>query len=248
MRIWITVGPLALLALWWAIYALGVASPLLLPSPVQVADAFIRLTFQTGEIWPDCFVTVRRMLLGLCVSAAVGIPVGILTGSFKGISRSLEFLIDFFRSIPPVALFPLFLLVMGVGDGPKLAVVIYGCTLIMIVNADYGVSHAPRLRRFVGRAFGLNRYEILWKIVLPDALPQIIVGLRTALSLALVLVVVSEMFFGTPKGLGHRIYEYHLVFDVPEMYCAIAWAGIIGYLFNKLFVLVERRVVHWAGK
>lgn len=248
MKRYILLGPMIFLLAWWLVCALRLASPLLIPSPLQVARAFFELTFISGEIWVDCTVTVRRMLIGLFLSALIGIPAGILMGSFPRFSRSVEFLLDFFRSIPAIALFPLFLLVMGIGDGSKLALVTYGCSLIIIVNTSYGVSHAPRLRRLVGRVFGMKRGAVLWKIVLPDALPQIVVGLRTALSLALVLVVVSEMFFGTSRGLGHRIYEYHLVFDVPEMYAAIAWAGILGYTFNKLFMVAERRFVHWTGR
>ena len=104
------------------------------------------------------------------------------------------------------------------------------------------------LELMVDKAFRLKQYQILLKIVFPDALPQIAVGIRTALSLALVLVVVSEMFFGTSRGLGHRIYDYHLVFSVPEMYVAIIWTGILGYAFNKIFIQFEERIIHWAGK
>lgn len=244
----IIIGPIILLIIWWFISLLGIVSPLLLPSPLKVGSAFIKLTFVTGELWKDCYSTVWRMLIGLSISIIFGIPLGILVGAIPRFARSIEFLIDFFRSIPAIALFPLFLLVLGVGDASKLAIVIYGCTLILIINSAYGVSHAPRIRRRVGKAFRLKRHQVLVKIIFPDALPQIVVGLRTALSLALVLVVVSEMFFGTSRGLGYRIYEYHLVFSTPEMYTAIIWTGILGYIFNKLFVFFERRVIHWAGQ
>lgn len=241
-------GPLLILILWWLISLMGIVSPLLLPSPIAVFSTFIDLTFVTGELWLDCLTTIYRMFFGLLISAMVGIPLGILVGSVPTLARSIEFLIDFFRSIPAIALFPLFLLIFGIGDPSKIAVVIYGCTLIIIINSAYGVSHAPKIRRLVGKSFGLKQHQILIKIVFPDALPQIIVGLRTALSLALVLVVVSEMFFGTSHGLGYRIYNYHLVFSVPEMYSVILWTGILGYMFNKLFIIFERRFIHWAGQ
>lgn len=169
-------------------------------------------------------------------------------GFIPTLYKSLEFLVDFFRSIPPIALFPLFLLTLGLGEWSKLGVPFYGCTLVIIINSVYGVLNVSALRRIVGMVYGFSRWRVFLKIVLPDSLPQVFVGMRTASSLALVLTVVVEMLIGSQNGLGKKIYDYQLLFDTPEMYVAIISTGAIGYLFNQGFVKVEHSLVHWADK
>jgi len=164
------------------------------------------------------------------------------------IYKTFEFIVDFFRSIPPIALFPLFMLFLGIGELSKLGVPFYGCVLVIIINSMYGVVNSSDLRRLVGKVYGFNKRQIFTKIVFPDALPQIFVGLRTAISLALVLTIVVEMFIGSENGLGKKIYDYHLLFDTPEMYAAIIITGIIGFTLNKGFIKIEQKIVHWKGK
>jgi NitT/TauT family transport system permease protein len=186
--------------------------------------------------------------LSFLISVAVGVPIGLAMGFVPRVYRSLEFLVDFFRSIPPIALYPLFLLILGLGEQSKLGVPIYGCVLVIAVNSVYGVLNVPGIRRLVGTVYGFSDWQVFCKIVVPDSLPQVFVGMRTALSLALVLTVVVEMFFGSENGLGKKIYDYQLVFDSPKMYAAIIVTGLVGYGLNKGFMLVERKLIHWADK
>jgi NitT/TauT family transport system permease protein len=124
----------------------------------------------------------------------------------------------------------------------------YGCVLIIIINSVYGVQNAPMLRRTVGKVYGFSKWQVFRKIVFPDSLPQVFVGMRTALSLALVLTIVVEMLIGSKNGLGKRIYDYHLLFDSAKMYATIIVTGIVGYILNQGFIRFERYVVHWADK
>jgi NitT/TauT family transport system permease protein len=135
----------------------------------------------------------------------------------------------------------------GIGDAPKIAIVVFACTPVVLVNTVYAVRNSPRTRRIAAAAMGANKLQILIYVVLPEALPGVFAGLRTSLSLSLVLVIVSEMFIGTTSGLGFRIMDEHYMYRIPEMYATLVFVGLLGYLLNQVFLLVERRVVHWAG-
>lgn len=242
------VGPILLLAIWGALSGFGIVSPLILPTPTAVGRALYSLLVGKGILWLDIGLTFYRTIASFLLASIIGIPVGLFMGFVPLFYRMFEFLVDFFRSIPPIALFPLFLLALGLGESSKIGVPLYGCIVIIIINSAYGVKNAPALRRTVARVYGFSRWRVFWKIVLPDSLPHVFVGMRTALSLALVLTVVVEMFFGSENGLGKKIYDYHLLFDTPEMYAAIIITGVIGYLLSKGFIVVERFFLHWADK
>lgn len=239
-------GVAVLLVIWTLVALSGWVSPILVPTPASVVTDGLKL-ISAAPIWQDLGRTAYRALLAFGVAALVGIPLGIAMGSIRAVYLAFEFLVDFFRSIPPLALFPLFLLAFGIGEGSKIAVPIYGATLVVIVASAYGVVTVSPLRRTVGKLFGLDRFQVLTKIVLPEALPHVIAGLRTALSLSLVLTVVVEMLIGSGSGIGKRIYDYQLVFETPSMYVAILLTGILGFGLNKIMIFFERRVLHWAS-
>jgi len=243
------IGPLIIIIIWAIISCLQVVSPILLPSPWAVLKSFYELFFVKGQnILFDICLTCYRTLFSFLLSCVIGIPIGLLMGYNIKAYHFFEFIVDFFRSIPPIALFPLFILLLGIGEPAKLGVPFYGCVLVIIVNSIYGVMNAPKLRRIIGKIYGFSKTRIFWRIVLPDSLPQIFTGMRTALSLALVLTIVVEMTLGSDNGIGKRIYDFHLLFDTPEMYASILITGIIGYVLNKGFISIERKIIHWPDK
>jgi len=138
--------------------------------------------------------------------------------------------------------------IFGIGDAAKIATTVFGCSLVMAINACYGVMQSKKTRKIIAQLMEATRFEIFRKVTLMDALPQIFVGMRTSLSLAVVIIVVTEMFVGCRVGLGHRIYEAQLTFRTAEMYSSIMVTGILGYIINKGFVIVEAHVIHWSGK
>lgn len=242
------IGPITLFIIWFIIFSLGIVSPLIIPSPAAVFLALVSEFFGRENVLLHIFLTVYRTTFSFILACLIGIPIGLLMGYTIQIYKAFEFLVDFFRSIPPIALFPLFMLFLGIGELSKLGVPFYGCVLVIIINSMYGVVNSSDLRRLLGKVYGFKRYQIFSKIVFPDALPQIFVGLRTAISLALVLTIVVEMFIGSENGLGKKIYDYHLLFDTPEMYAAIIITGFIGFTLNKGFIKLEQKIVHWKGK
>jgi ABC-type nitrate/sulfonate/bicarbonate transport system permease component len=201
-----------------------------------------------GDLWTDFLKTVFRTFTAMLVAAVIAIPLGILLGASERTYRAVEFIIDFFRSTPASAMFPLFLVIFGVGDKTKIYVAAFGAALVIVFNVAYGVMNARKTRILAAKVMGASRFQVLRDVILMESLPQTFVGLRNGVSLALVIVVVAEMFIGSVDGLGHRVFESQQLFEMPDMYAAIFAAGALGYGLNILFLLIEKRFVHWSGK
>ena len=243
------IAPILILLVWLISSKLNMVSSLFLPSPEKVAIEFFRLiTLSEGNLLIDFLITAIRVFAAFIAACTLGIPVGLLMGYFKKVYDSLEFVVEFFRAIPPTALFPLFLLFFGIGDLAKISIAFWGGFLIVIINSMYGIKNANKLRIKAAVIMKASKVSLFTKVILPEAMPQIMAGMRTALSLTLILIVVVEMFIGTSVGLGHRIINAQLVYETPEMYSAIIMAGLLGFFLNKIFIILERRFVHWSGK
>lgn len=240
------IGPIILLIIWWFLDVFEVIDRLYLPSLSEVSMSFMAIISSDGylHIW----ATTYRAILGFVIAGVAAIPMGVLLGINKKIYQASEFIIDFFRSLPAPALFPLFLLFFGIGDNAKIAVVVFLAFWIILINTIYGVWNSSKLRQQVGLVFRASRFQIIKEIILPDALPQIFVGLRIALSLSLIMIVVTEMFIGTRIGLGQRIFDSYASYRIPELYSFILIVGLLGYIFNKVFIFFERRIIHWTEK
>ncbi|MBT2323837.1 ABC transporter permease [Variovorax paradoxus] len=241
------IGPIALFILWDLVVRLGFIKPILLPTP---ADTLVALVtgLAGGPLLMDFAVTVWRTLQAFVIAAAIGVPLGVLLGSNEKAYRSVEFLIDFFRSTPSSALIPLFLLIFGVSDVNKVAIAAFGALLIVVFNSAYGVINARKQRVMAARVMGASRWQIFKDVLVWESLQPSFVGLRSAVSMALVIVIVAEMFIGSDNGLGHRIIDAQQVLNVKSMYAAILAAGALGYALNILFLVAERRIVHWSGR
>ncbi|MGE0036447.1 MAG: ABC transporter permease [Xanthobacteraceae bacterium] len=241
------VGVIGLLAIWAAAVHGGLVDPILLPPP-KAAFAALWEGLNGGKLGNDFLRTAERTLWATAIAAVIAIPLGIVLGSSEKIYRSLEFVIDFFRSTPASAMFPLFLVLFGVGDETKISVAAFGAILVILFNVAYGVMNARKTRLLAAKVMGASRLRVLFDVMLLESLPQTFVGLRNGVSLALVIIVVAEMFIGSQDGLGHSVFEAQQLFDMPRMYAAIFAAGALGYGLNLMFLLIERRFVHWSGK
>src|SRR5579862_128937 len=240
-------GPALMFALWFAAVEFRWVSPVLLPTPQATLSALAQ-GIASGSLNRDFLVTVLRTLESFLVAATLGVPLGILLGSNERAYRSVEFLIDFFRSTPSSALIPLFLLIFGVSNVNKVAIAAFGALLIVVFNSAYGVINARKQRVMAARVMGASRWQIFKDVLVWESLQPSFVGLRSGVSMALVIVVVAEMFIGSDNGLGHRIIDAQQVLNVKSMYAAILAAGALGYALNILFLLLERRIVHWRGR
>ncbi|HEY9645251.1 MAG TPA: ABC transporter permease [Chroococcidiopsis sp.] len=241
------VGVLVLFGVWWLIAISGFVNPVLLPTPLAtLATLFTGMV--TGAMLPDFFATVLRTFQAFLMAAAIGVPLGVALGSSEKFYRSMEFLIDFFRSTPASALIPLFILFFGVSDFSKVVIAAFSAFLLIVFNSAYGVINAKRSRILAAKVMGANRWQVFKDVLLLESLPQTFIGLRSGISIALVIVIVAEMFIGTEQGLGKRIIDAQQILNVQDMYASILVTGILGYFLNMLFLLIEKRFIHWSGK
>lgn len=240
-------GALAFVFVWWLVAQLKLIDPVLLPSPQDSAKA-IWTGFAKGTLMADLQVTIVRTLLAFLIAVSLCVPLGLVLGSSVRLYRSLEFVIDFFRSTPASALFPLFLVILGVGESTKIAVAAFGAGLLILFNTAYGVMNARKVRQAAAMVMGASKTRVLVGVTLLESLPQTFIGMRSGISFALVIVIVAEMFIGSTDGLGQRVINAQMIFNMPEMYAAIFTAGVLGYSMNLVFILVERHFVHWGGK
>ena len=206
----------------------GIVTPILLPTP---ADTLITLVkgMIGGALLGDFLVTVMRTLIAFAIAAAIGVPLGIVLGSGERAYRGVEFLIDFFRSTPASAMIPLFLLIFGISDFNKIAIASFSAFLIIVFNSAYGVINARKRRVMAARVMGASTGACFRDVLIWESLQASFVGLRTAVSMALVIVVVAEIFIGSVDGLGHTIIYAQQILNVKTMYAAILATGILGH-------------------
>lgn len=240
-------GLFILAGVWQLTVSAEIVDPVLLPGPVDTFKA-LWSGFANGEpLSHDFGKTVMRVLQAILIAMAIGLPLGVLLGASEKVYRSVEFIIDFFRSTPTSALFPLFLLLFGVGDMSKVYISAFAAVLVIVFNTAYGVMNARKTRVLAARVMGARPIDRM-VVILLESLPQTFIGLRSGASLALVIMISAEMLIGSTDGLGLRVFEEQQLFDMPGMYAGIFCAGALGYGFNLILQIVEKRFVHWAGK
>jgi ABC-type nitrate/sulfonate/bicarbonate transport system permease component len=241
------IGPIVLFILWDLVVRLGFIKAILLPPPMDALGTLLS-GLAGGPLLKDFGVTVWRTVQAFLIAAALGVPLGVLLGSSEKAYRSVEFLIDFFRSTPSSALIPLFLMIFGVSDINKVAIAAFGAFLIVVFNSAYGVINARKQRVMAAKVMGASRWQVFKDVLVWESLQPTFVGLRSAVSMALVIVIVAEMFIGADSGLGNRIINSQQVMNVRDMYASILAAGALGYALNILFLVAERKIVHWSGR
>lgn len=233
-----------LLGAWAAVTAARLVDPLVLASPWSVARAVPRML---GErLLADVGLTLGRVLAALAIACVAGIPLGLLLGYRKRAYQVVGGPLHALRSIPASALFPLFLIVVGVGEASIVALAAYPSLLVILVNTVSGAALANRRRLYQARLLNLTTLQVLPDVLFYEALPSIFDGIRTAVSYSLVLVVAVEMFVGLDEhGLGRGIYLYQATYRVPETYGAIIIAGAIGIFLNWVVTRVQNHMLRW---
>jgi len=240
-------GPVLLLLVWDLSVRFGLVKAILLPPPIDTVLALLS-GLAGGPLLTDFGVTLWRTVQAFLIASAIGVPLGIVLGSNEKAYRSVEFLIDFFRSTPSSALIPLFMMIFGISDINKVAIAAFGAFLIVVFNSAYGVMNARKQRVMAAKVMGATRWHVFKDVLVWESLQPTFVGLRSAVSMALVIVIVAEMFIGADSGLGNRIINAQQVMRVQDMYAAILSAGVMGYALNVLFLISEKKIVHWSGR
>ena len=192
----------------------------------------------------DVVPSLIRLLAGYVIAVAVGVGGGIALGLSPVLRRVSEPIVEFLRAIPAPALLPFALLVLGVGNDSKIFVIAFVCLWPILLNAVDGVSGVDPTLVDTGRVYRIPARDRLRHVVLPAAAPQIFAGMRTSLSLALILMVISEMV-ASSNGIGYFVLQSQRSFAIPEMWSGIILLGLLGYAFNAVFLMLERRALAW---
>lgn len=239
-------GPMGMILLWWWAASADLVSDTLLPGPFSTLGSLVENTLN-GAMVNDALYTLYRTAYSFVLAAVIALPLGIMLGANTKVYRSVEFLVDFFRSTPATAVFPLFMLLFGIGDFAKVSVAAFAGGLVILFNVAYGVMGARQTRINAARVMGASKPRVLTDVLFFEALTPTFVGMRMGVSIALVVIIVAEMFIGTMHGLGHRIIDAQQVYDLEDMYASILVTGAMGYGFNLLFLGLEKWLVHWSG-
>jgi ABC-type nitrate/sulfonate/bicarbonate transport system permease component len=233
--------PFLLLVIWGAWST--IAPQTFFPGPVEIAQAFVD-TWVGPQFFVDVVPSLARLGLGIVLSIAIGIAAGTVIGTIRWLRELLEPTLEFFRAIPPPVLIPVVVLLLGITDAAKVVVIVSGAIWPILLNTIEGVRATDAVMTETARSFGITRRQRLRYLVLPAASPQIMAGVRQGLSVALILMVISEMF-SSSSGLGYRITYFQRNYLIAEMWSGILLLGLIGVLLATIFGIVERRVLSW---
>lgn len=233
--------PLVLFAIWW--YASADSSSFYFP-PLKDILATIGPTWFGDRLTEDVIPSLVRLLLGYVLAAVVGVVVGVVIGTHRTVRAIVEPVLEFLRAIPPPVLVPVLILFFGIGSMMKVVVIAFGCVWPVLLNTVEGVRAVDSVQLDTCRSYRISSWPRLTRVVLPAAGPQIITGLRQALSIGIILMVISEMFAAN-SGLGFTIVQFQRSFAIPEMWGGIIVLGVLGFLLSAAFGLVERRVLRW---
>ncbi|MBG0562542.1 ABC transporter permease [Actinoplanes sp. NEAU-A11] len=201
-------------------------------------------TWSADRLRADVVPSLLRLFAGYLLAAVIGVALGVAIGLNRRLRATVEPVLEFFRAIPPPVLVPVIMLFAGIGDGMKVIVIVFGCIWPILLNTVEGVRAVDSVVLDTARAYGVTGPARLTKVILPSAGPQIAAGLRQALSIAIILMVISEMFAAS-NGLGFTIVQFQRSFAIPEMWSGIILLGLLGFVLSLLFRLAEQRALRW---
>lgn len=234
---------LALLAVWEAAPRLALVDSTFLPPVSEVAAAWWELA-GNGQLAEHTQASLIRSFGGFGIAVVVAVPLGLLIGWYRPVAVLLGPLLEVFRNTAALALLPVFVLLLGIGETSKVSIVVYACVWPILLNTISAVGNAdPTLVR-LARSMDLSTPRLFQKVILPASVPAIFTGIRLAGAVSILVLVAAEMI-GAKAGLGYLINASQFNFAIPEMYAGIVTISAIGVAFNQLLVSVERRLSLW---
>ncbi len=239
--------PIVLLTLWFSISLFTEVKTIILPYPWVVGERLIGFLI-SGNVWVDLGLTLYRTGMGFLLGVSAGILLGAAMGWWRPLHDTMIFPVDAFRSIPATTLFPLFMLFLGWGTNSLVALVAFPCCWLVTINTMYGVRNSSIIRQEMATMFQLSGSQRFFYVTLPDALPSISASLRLSIAICLHMAIIGEMFMSTTSGLGYRIFDAHMLLRIPDMYAIIIIVGLLGYIMNQVFILLEKHVFFWGGE
>jgi sulfonate transport system permease protein len=237
------VGPLIVLILWQVVCSAGVFTSYEVASPIAVFDAGRELAVQ-GVLLPNLLISLRRVLAGLGLGVGIGVTLAVLSGLFRAGEDLLDPVVQAARAVPILGLVPLAIIWFGVGEMPKIFLIALGSTFAIYINTFAGIRSVDQKLVEAGETFGLSRWGLVRRVILPGALPNFLVGLRLALVGSWLIVIVAEEI-NAQSGIGYLIMQAQTTDRTDIMMMGLAIYAILGLLADALVRLLERRLLSW---
>jgi NitT/TauT family transport system permease protein len=236
-------SPIVLLAIWEAGAIAGVVDTRFFPAPTKIFAALWELV-RSGEMLGHVAISLQRILIGFILGAVPGIAIGLAVGLFPVARAIVQPLVDALFPIPKIALLPMMIMLFGLGEGSKYAIIAIAVVFLVLINTETGVRNIDRIYFDVARNYGASRRMLFTDIALPGALPLIMAGLKLGMGVALIVIVSAE-FVNAKSGIGYFIWNSWSIFQVEWMYAGLTVTAILGFASAVLLGALERALVPW---
>jgi sulfonate transport system permease protein len=235
---------LGFLAFWQIASTQGWVNPSVFP-PLDVIVAALWDSLASGALLDDIAISLQRSGIAFAAAVAVGIPLGLIMGQARIVEQALDPLLQFFRQTSALALYPVFILLLGLGETSKVFVIFWATLFPLLLATIGGVKEVDTKLIEMARTYGASRFTIFRRVVLPASVPAIFVGLRLSATTALLLLIAAEMI-GANKGIGFQVMNAQYNFQIPLMFAAILLLALLGLLANAVLVLLQRKLCRWS--
>jgi len=241
----------SLVTVWWLITdGTHIANPLLLPSPAAVIRSMVALSespnlfkggLYGGNLEGNVLISLARVVVGFSISVVAGVALGTLVGVSRTLSALSEPALQLGRQVPPISYIPLALIWFGLGEIPIIFIIVAGAFWPIFLNTVAGIRAAPIASVRAAQALGCEPWQLVFRVFLPSALPQIFTGCRVSFGLAWSAVVAAELI-GASAGIGYLVMHARLIIATPDVVAGMVAIGVMGFLFDAAFVAIERRI------
>ncbi|MEY2196544.1 ABC transporter permease [Neobacillus sp. BF23-41] len=234
---------LLLLILWEIAPRMGLVDPTFFPPFTKVAESWWGLVI-SGDLYAHFQASILRSLFGFGLAILVSIPLGLIIGWYPLASELLNPVLEVFRNTAALALLPVFILLLGIGETSKVSIVFFACTFPILLNTINAVRNVDPLLIKAAKSMALPSYRLFYKIILPASIPTIFTGIRMAGSSSILVLIAAEMV-GAKEGLGYLINYSQQNFQITQMYAGIITISLLGVAINYLLVSLERKFSSW---
>lgn len=236
---------LAFFAGWQIASTAGWLNPAVFPPLDRVARA-LWTGIGSGALLDDIAISLQRAGIAFGAAVALGIPLGLFMGQIRAVERALDPILQLFRQTSALALYPVFILLLGLGETSKVFVIFWATLFPILLATTGGVKQVDARLIEMARSFGATRTTIFRRVILPASVPPIFVGLRLSATTALLLLIAAEMI-GANKGIGFQVMNAQYNFQIPLMFAAIFLLAALGLAANGLLVVLQRRLCRWTA-
>ncbi|TWT34413.1 ABC transporter permease [Blastopirellula retiformator] len=239
-RIWL---PITVIVIWQGLSSAGVVTPLLLPSPLAVAESVVSLV-KNGEIFHHVAVSLVRVFEGFLLAAIVGVALGSAIGLWSTFDRTFDWLLQTLKPIPPIGWFPLAVLWFGIGEVSKVFIIFLGAFFPILVNVVAGIRQTDKQFIELARVYEIGWWKFFTKVIMPGALPSTLTGLRIGIGFAWTCVVAAELI-AAESGVGYLIVDARQTFHADVVIVGMLTIGLLGTLMDLALRQIEARLVRW---